>query len=86
MDTISCSKARMQLARIMDRVNDERDGIIITRQNGASAVLMSLDDYESWQEAIHLLSSPENARRLFDSVATEKNGNPKVRELIGAKR
>jgi len=85
MDAISYSNARAQFAKIMDRVNDERDGIIITRQNGSSAVLMSLDDYESWQETIHLLSSPANARRLLDSIAAEKKGRAKVRKLTDVK-
>lgn len=80
MDAISYSNARAQFAKIMDRVNSERDGIIITRQNGPSAVLMSLDDYESWQATIHLLSSPANARRLLDSLAVAKKGNTKVRK------
>ncbi len=85
MDAISYSNARAQFAKIMDRVNSERDGIIITRQNGSSAVLMSLDDYESWQETIHLLSSPANARRLLDSLAAAKKGKAKVRKLADVK-
>ena len=30
---------------------------------------MSADDYDSWQETVYLLRSPENARRLMEAVA-----------------
>ncbi len=29
-------------------------------------MLMSADDYDSWQETVYLLRSPENARRLME--------------------
>ena len=85
MEAISYSNARARFAKIMDQVNRERDGILITRQNGSSAVLMSLEDYESWQETLHLLRSPANARRLLDSVAGARTGKARVRKLADLK-
>jgi antitoxin YefM len=85
MEAISYSNARARFARIMDQVNRDRDGIIITRQNGASAVLMSLEDYESWQATLHLLRSPANARRLLDSLAGAGKGKARVRKLADLK-
>ncbi len=35
---------------------------------------MSLDEYESLQETAHLLRSPANAKRLFDSLGAIKRG------------
>lgn len=35
---------------------------------------MSADDYDSWQETVYLLRSPENARRLMEAVARDKAG------------
>jgi antitoxin YefM len=85
MEAISYSNARARFAKIMDQVNRDRDGIIITRQNGSSAVLISLEDYESWQETLHLLRSPANARRLLDSVASARKGKARVRKLADLK-
>jgi len=85
VEAISYSNARARFAKVMDQVNRERDGIIITRQNGSSVVLMSLADYESWQETLHLLRSPANARRLLDSVAAAKKGKARVRKLADLK-
>jgi hypothetical protein len=35
---------------------------------------MSTDDYDSWQETVNLLRSPEKARRLMDAVAHDNAG------------
>jgi antitoxin YefM len=47
----------------------------ITSKAG-DAVLMSADDYDSWQETVYLLRSPENARRLMEAVARDKSARP----------
>ena len=37
---------------------------------------MSADDYDSSQEQVYLLRSPENARRLMEAVARDKANRP----------
>ncbi len=44
-------------------------------------VLMSADDYDSWQETVYLLRSPENARRLMEAVARDKAGAFRARHV-----
>jgi antitoxin YefM len=46
------------------------------------AVLMSADDFDSWQETIYLLRSPANARRLMEAVARDKAGSPDVAKTM----
>ena len=82
MNTITYTKARNNLAKEMDRVSQDHDYTIITRSNQDSAVLMSLEDFESWQETAYLLSSPANAKRLMRSIEQLDNGGGQVRELI----
>jgi antitoxin YefM len=43
---------------------------------------MSADDYDSWQETVYLLRSPENARRLMEAVARDKAGDSVVTTSI----
>jgi len=43
---------------------------------------MSADDYDSWQETVYLLRSPENARRLMEAVARDKAGQPGLTKSI----
>lgn len=82
METMSYTNARADLARTMDRVNDDRAPIVITRQKGRSAVLMSLEDYNALTETMHLLRSPTNAARLAESIAQADKGRTRKRALI----
>lgn len=83
MDAVTYSEARNNLASMMDRTTEDHETIIITRRSGESAVLMSLEDYNSWKETEHLLSSPANAKRLLDAIESAKAGTNLVqKELI----
>ena len=85
MDAISYTAARANLAKTMDKVVEDHDAVIITRQNGAAVVMMSLEDFNSWQETAYLLRSPANAKRLLKSIAdVETRRNIKTRKLIPA--
>ncbi len=70
---ISASEARSQLFPLIQQVNDDHVPVRIKHKAG-DAVLMSADDFDSWQETIYLLRSPANARRLMEAVARDKAG------------
>ncbi|MBK9161843.1 MAG: type II toxin-antitoxin system prevent-host-death family antitoxin [Nitrosomonadales bacterium] len=82
MDAITYTNARNSLAKTMDQVNENHEPIIITRQNGAAAVLMSLEDFNAWEETAYLLRTPANAKRLSDAVAAINSGKVKERALL----
>jgi antitoxin YefM len=44
--------------------------------------MLSLADFNSIQETLHLLGSAKNASRLMDSVAQIKAGKAQSRELV----
>jgi antitoxin YefM len=67
MRAITYSEARNNLAKHLDRVVNDSDITIITRQRAEPAVLMSLREYESWKETLFLLRG-KNAARLLKSV------------------
>ncbi len=81
MDAISYSTARANLAKTMDRVCEDHDPVIITRQGQSSVVLLSLDDYQALAETAYLLRSPTNARRLLEAVDQLSTGGGLEREL-----
>ena len=82
MDAITYSAARANLAKTMDRVCDEHEPIIITRNRGEAVVLMSLSDFNAEEETRYLLQSPANAKRLLESIARLKAGLGVEHELI----
>ncbi|GGX41873.1 type II toxin-antitoxin system Phd/YefM family antitoxin [Saccharospirillum salsuginis] len=64
MHTISFSAFRASLDQVLDRVNEDHTPVMITRQNGKPAVLLSLDEFSSYEETAYLLGSANNAQRL----------------------
>jgi len=83
MRAITYTEARNNLASELDRVNDDYDVTIITRQKAEAGVLMSLKEYESLMETAHLLRSPKNAMRLMKAIEDiENRRNILHRELI----
>lgn len=69
--SISASEARRRLFPLLEQVNVDHEPVRITSKAG-DAVLMSADDYDSWQEAVYLLRSPANACRLMQAVARDR--------------
>lgn len=65
MDAISYTAARNNLAKTIDKVNEDHVPVIITRQKGKSAVLISLEDFNAYEETAHLMRNPKNAERLL---------------------
>ena len=82
MDAITYSSARANLARTMDRVCEDHEPLIITRNGDQSVVMLSLDDYKALEETAYLLRTPANARRLLASIAQLNAGQAVERELI----
>jgi antitoxin YefM len=70
MRIASYSDLRRNLAAALDRVAADREPLIIARNGGKpAAVLMSLEDFASYDETGYLLASPVNAKRLLESIA-----------------
>ena len=83
MRTTSYSELRKNLANTLDRLTEDREPVIITRDRGKpAAVLMSLEEFASWEETLHLLRSPANAKRLMESIAEFETGGGIERKLI----
>jgi antitoxin YefM len=78
---ISASEARSRLFPLIQQVNDDHVPVRINSKGG-DAVLMSAEDFDSWQETIYLLRSPANARRLMEAVARDKSGQATVVKTI----
>lgn len=81
MNAITYSTVRSRLAQTMEQVCNDREPVVITRNNKEAVVLMSFEEYRSMEETTHLLKSPENAKRLFESVDELEHGGGTEREL-----
>ena len=62
------SNARQSLRALWDEVISTREPIFITRRGAENVALISADELSSVMETVHLLRSPENARRLLTAL------------------
>lgn len=81
MDAISYTAARANLAATMNRVCDDHEPLIITRNSEQAVVMMSLEDYKALEETAYLLRSTKNAQRLLASIAQLEAGQGQERSL-----
>ncbi len=65
----------------MDRVCNDHEALIITRNGAQSVVMLSLEDYKALEETAYLLRTPENARRILAATAQLNAGTGMEREL-----
>ena len=81
MDAITYTHARANLAGTMDRVCNDHEPVIITRNGDQSVVILSLEDFQALEETAYLLRSPANAKRLFKSIEQLEAGRGQAREV-----
>lgn len=77
---ITASEARKNLFPLIEQVNQDRTAVEITSKKG-NAILMSVDDYEAWQETAYLFRNPANARRLLEAFAAMEHGDLEEHDL-----
>ena len=83
MNTKSISELRKTLAATIDEIADAHEPVFITRGSGKpAAVLMSLEDFASYEETRYLLRSPKNAQRLLKAVEDLEKDGGEEHELI----
>ena len=81
MDAITYSSARANLARTMDRVCEDHEALIITRNGEKAVVMLSLEDYQALEDTAYLLRNPANAKRLLSAAEQLSSGKGVEREL-----
>jgi antitoxin YefM len=76
---------RTGLKKFLDSVEKNNETLIIKRGTGNGTVMISLDEYNSIMETVHLLSSKANADRLYESIKQIKEGKKVRKNLIEEK-
>lgn len=76
------SELRKNLAQKMDEVLLSHSPMIITRESKQPVVMVSLEDFNGYQETMYLLRSPANRKRLLQSIKNIKAGKYQKHQLI----
>jgi len=69
------SEFRAKLKKFLDDVEENNETLVIKRKSGKGAVMISLEEYNSIMETMHLLSSKSNADRLYESIQQMNSGD-----------
>ncbi len=81
MNMVTVNEAKRNLDSLIKKIFSDAEPTIITTETGQQIVLLSLDEFNSWQETAYLLSNPANAARLRKSIAEAQAGRVTERKL-----
>lgn len=76
------SEFRNKLKDYLDEVEDNNETLIVKRKSGSGSVVISLQEYNSIMETMHLLGSRKNASKLFTSIEQANNSEYVSAKLI----
>jgi len=73
MNAVTLIEAKQNLEQLIEQTVANAEPTIVCTDKGHRVVFLSLDEFNSWQEALYLSSNPSNAEHLRRSI-TEANG------------
>ncbi len=82
MNAVTLTEAKKNLEQLIEQVISDVEPTIITTDTGQNIVLLSLDEFNAWQETLYLLSNPANAEHLRQSIEEAQSGKVVEQELI----
>ncbi len=82
MAQVGFTELRNNLATHLDRVEQDRVELVVTRQNHEDLVILPRAEWEGLRETMHLLGTPANARRLLEAIAELDAGKGGAHDLI----
>ena len=82
---ISYAEAKKRFAELCDEVANDREVAIITRQNSEDVALVTASEPTALLEAVHLLKSPNNAKRLLTAMKRVRSGEGVPQDLASLK-
>jgi antitoxin YefM len=82
MGYVTFTDFRNNLATHLDRIEEDRVELIVTRQNHTPSVVLPLSEWEGMKETLYLLSTPANAERLRSAIKAADDGRLTEHKLI----
>ncbi len=64
MEVLNYTEFRKNLTKSLNKVNDDAEIVVVSRSKGKNVVVMSLEEYNSLQETLHLMSTAANRKKL----------------------
>jgi prevent-host-death family protein len=77
-ETLPLSSVKAHLSELVDRVEDQHDRVVLTRNGKPAAVLISHDDLESLEETLSILSDPALMAQIRGSEQALADGEQPI--------
>lgn len=81
MTAVNFTTARAEFAKTIEQAIENHTPILITRRKGGNAILLSEEDFKSYEETAFLMQSTNNAVRLNSAIESLRTGNGTPKEL-----
>jgi antitoxin YefM len=82
MEVLNYTEFRKKMKESLDSVSDDNNIVVVSRSKNKNVVLLSLDEYNSWNETMHLIKSDKNRKRLDEAITEMKKGKSAKKSLI----
>ena len=66
-ETLSLAHIKAHLSEIVDRVEQQHDRVVLTRNGRPAAVIVSPDELEALEDTLELLSDPQALREIDEA-------------------
>jgi antitoxin YefM len=67
IQTLPVTEARAKLPQLVKAADERFDRTVITSNGKPTAVIMSYEEYEAWEETLDILSDPEAMRAIREA-------------------
>ncbi|HMG83815.1 MAG TPA: type II toxin-antitoxin system prevent-host-death family antitoxin [Ferruginibacter sp.] len=82
MEVLNYTEFRKKMKESLDSVSDDNNIVIVSRSKNKNVVLLSMDEYNSWNETMHLIKSDKNRKRLDEAITEMKKGKSVKKSLL----
>ena len=88
MKVLSLSEVKTNLSQIVDKIHERNEGIMVTKNGKPSAVLLSLDEYESLKENLLIRSDTDLMVEIKEGIENLKKSKQlyTLQELFEVKK
>jgi prevent-host-death family protein len=87
LKTLPLTDARKDFPNIVDEVSSRHEHVVITKRGKPAAVVMSVDEFESWQETLEIMADRGAMAAIARAERDIKAGRVRaLEEVIARKR
>ena len=77
MKVTTATELRNNFKEKLDSILDDKEPLLIHRKGEEDMVMISLSDYNAWQETHYLMASKKNRNNLDESIEDFESGKDK---------